>query len=271
MTKRLARTAALLTPLLLTQAALADSVCEFPPPLPLKAYPVSVAASGRQEAPNRTRLSKEPLEEIRRAYESHGTAGDSYQERTDGDYRSFSVFQRQTACNQTRNVLALEISERIGDNPNVSHAFGALKSMVVMGMHSEEEYHDAEKRYGTALKAFFREVSAPDQSVADEGRLILERCKREEKQQRTQFATPSTSDRQQASDLRKKMQEMKARGDIAGMMQMAQQFQGATKGETANQAAGEMNRDLWPLWSQCLQDMHAAAFRTRLEYSAVKE
>jgi hypothetical protein len=67
------------------------------------------------------------------------------------------------------------------------------------------------------------------------------------------------------------MQEMKARGDIAGMMQMAQQFQGATKGETANQAAGEMNRDLWPLWSQCLQDMHAVAFRTRLEYSAVKE
>ena len=265
------RLGALPIALLLAQAAFADSVCEFPPARPVKAHPGSVSASEQQMAPHRVRLSKDRLEDIRRAYESGANPGDSFQEQSDAEYKTFSVFQRQTACNQTRNVLALKVSERVGDNPSVSQVFGALKAMVVMGMHSEDEYRDAEKRYGTALKAFFREVSAPDQAVADEGRLILERCRREEKQQRSQFAAPSAGDRQQASDLRKKMQEMKARGDIAGMMQMAQQFQGAATGDTAKQATTEMNRDLWPLWSQCLQDMHAAGFRTRLEYSAVQE
>lgn len=256
---------------LLTRAALADSVCEFPPPRPMKSHPGSVPASEQQMAPHRVRLSRERLEDIRRAYESGANAGDSYQEQSDAEYKTLSIFQRQTACNQTRNVLALKVRERIGENPNASQAFGALKAMVVMGMHSEDEYRDVEKRYGTALKAFFREVNATDQAVADEARLILERCRREEKQQRSQFAAPTAGDRQQAADLRKKMQEMKARGDIAGMMQMAQQFQGVAKGDTAKQATTEMNHDLWPLWSQCLQDMHAAAYRTRLEYSAVQE
>ena len=32
-----------------------------------------------------------------------------------------------------------------------------------------------------------------------------------------------------------------------------------------------MDRDLWPLWLQCVKDLHTAAYLTRLDYSAVQD
>ncbi len=65
---------------------------------------------------------------------------------------------------------------------------------------------------------------------------------------------------------------MKARGDIAGMMQMAQQFQSGGHGApSANQGKQEISHDLWPLWLQCVKDLHAAAYPSRLDYNAVQD
>lgn len=265
--------ATLATILLLPLLAHADSGCELiPAARPVRAHPGSVAASDGMTPPYRHRLSKQGMADIRNAYAGQLQAGEFFQEKAENDARTLALFQRQAACGQTRDVLALKISERTADNPNASQAFGALKAMTLLGQHSEAEYQQVLTQYGLALKAYFRSIAAPEGQLVDEGRLILDRCRKQEAQQRGQTTPATSADKQQASDMRAKMQEMKARGDIAGMMQMAQQFQSGGRGNAAaNQGKQEMDRDLWPLWLQCVKDMHAAAYLTRLDYSAVRD
>ena len=265
--------ATLATILLLPLSAYADGGCEFIAiARPVKAHPGSVAASDGMKPPLRNRLSKQGLTEIRNAYAGRLQAGDFFQEKAENETRTLVLFQRQAACGQTRDVLALKVSERTTDDPNASKAFGALKAMTLIGQHSEVEYQHVLTQYGMALKGYFRTVAMPDGQLIDEGRLILDRCRKQEAQQRGQPAPATAANKQQAGEMRAKMQEMKARGDIAGMMQMAQQFQNGGRGDAAaSQGKQEMNRDLWPLWLQCVKDMHAAAHLTRLDYSAVQD
>jgi|GEM_PF-2608096 len=265
---------ALATTLFLPLTAHADGGCEFIPVVkPVKALSGSVAASDGMTSPYRQRLSKQSLADVRSAYAGQLKNGDFFQEKAEGDARTLTLFQRHSACGQTREVAALKVSERNADNPNVNQVFGALKAMTLMGQHSEAEYQQVLTRYGAATKAYFRSVAAPDGQFIDEGRQILDRCRKQEAEQRGQKPAPATAaNKQQASEVRAKMQEMKARGDIAGMMQMAQQFQSDGKGNSnANLGRQEMNRDLWPLWLQCAKDMHAAAYFTRLDFSAVQD
>lgn len=250
----------------------ADSGCEFAPPRSLKAHPASTSAEEGQIPPYRNRLSKESATEVRAFHVRQQQPGDSVQEQADGSERHFNLMQRQVVCGKSRDVLMLKISERTSENPNVSQAFTALKAMAMMGMHSEAEYQQAVAQYGATLKAYFRRVNSPDGGSADEGRLILDKYHKQEKQQRGQSAPATSQDKQQAAELRSKMQEMKARGDIAGMMQMAQQFQGGGQGDARKQQGQqEMNRDLWSLWMQCLKEMREAAYFSRLDYSSVQE
>lgn len=265
---------ALATTLLLPLPAHADGGCEFiPVAKPVKALAGSVAASDGMTPPYRHRLSKHGLADVRNAYASQLNSGDSFQEKAEGDARTLTLLQRQSACGQTRDVPALKISERTADNPNANQAFGALKAMTMLGQHSEAEYQQVLTRYGAAMKAYFRSVAAPDGQLVDEGRQILDRCRKQETQQRGQQPAPATAaNKQQAGEMRAKMQEMKARGDIAGMMQMAQQFQREGRGDAAAaHGKQEMDRDLWPLWLQCVKDLHTAAYLTRLDYSAVQD
>lgn len=261
------------TLLLLPLPAYADGSCELiAPAKPLKPHPGSVAASDGMSPPYLNRLSKQGLPEIRKAYVGQQQPGDFFQEKAENETRTLALFQRQAACGKTRDVLALKISERTADNPNASQAFGALKAMTLLGQHSEAEYQQVLKRYGLTLKAYFRTVITPEGKSVDEGRLILDRCRKQEAQQRGQTTPATAANKQQSKEMRAQMQEMKARGDIAGMMQMAQQFQSSGRGDAAaNQGKQEMNRDLWPLWLQCVKDMHAAAYLTRLDYTAVKD
>ena len=265
--------ATLATILLIPLLAHADGGCEhIPSARPVKAYPGSVAASDGMPPPFQQRLSKQGMADIRNVYAGQLQTGEFFQEKAENEARTLALFQRQTACGQTREVLALKLNERTADNPNASQAFGALKAMTLLGQHSEAEYQQVLTQYGLALKAYFRSIYAPDGKLIDEGRLILERCRKQEAQQRGETAPATSAEKQQAGEMRAKMQEMKARCDIAGMMQMAQQFQSSGRSNAAaNQGRQEMDRDLWPLWLQCVKDMHTAAYRTRLDYSAVKD
>lgn len=262
-------TVAMILPLL----AYADGGCEFiASARPVKAYPGSVAASDGMTPPIKQRLSKQGINSIRNAYNGQLQPGESLQEKADSEIRTLALIQRQSACGQTRDVVALKISERAAENPHASQAFTALKAMTLMGQHSEAEYQQVVTQYGLALKAYFRSIAGPDGQLVDEGRLILDRCRKQEAQQRGRFAPATSADKQQASEMRAKMREMKARGDIAGIAEMAQQFQNSGRGNAAaNLGKQEMNRDLWPLWLQCVKDMHAAAYLTRLDYSAVRD
>ena len=73
----------------------------------------------------------------------------------------------------------------------------------------------------------------------------------------------------------KKMKELQASGDMAGMMALAQEMQAAAgqtgAGEQAQQMQDQMvegmQKDSWDDWVACLKEMAAAARWTRLAYS----
>jgi len=255
--------------LFITSICFGDSGCEFGPPHKLAPYPGSISSVDGQTPPYPLRLSKDRQPDVRMQYAQQSAF--TIQEQIDGGFRIQNVYQRQSACGKTRDVLLLRIMERTTDEPSVSQAFGALQAMKTMGMHSEAEYQAAVNQYGAALKAFFRTVNTPDGGQANEGRLILDKYRKLEKQQRGTPMRGTPQDKQQAAEMRRKAQEMKARGDYAGMQEWAQQYQGRAQGDQrVQQAKQEMNRDMWSLWLQCLKEMRDAAFFTRLDYSSIE-
>lgn len=256
--------------LLIVPMCFGDSGCEFGPPLKLAPYPGSVSATDGQTPPYPLRLSKDRQPDVRMYYAQQTQPAPVIQEQIDSGYRIQNIYQRQSACGKTRDVLLLRIMERTTDEPSVSQAFGALQAMKTMGMHSEAEYQQAVNQYGATLKAFFRTVNTPDGGQANEGRLILDKYRKLEKQQRGTPMRGTPQDKQQAAEMRRKAQEMKARGDYAGMQEWAQQYQGRAQGDQrVQQAKQEMNRDMWSLWLQCLKEMRDAAFITRLDYNSI--
>lgn len=80
-------------------------------------------------------------------------------------------------------------------------------------------------------------------TTASTSRQILDRCRKRTTARAA--ARSATAANKRAGEMRAKMQEMKARGDIAGMMQMAQQFQREGRGDAAAaHGKQEMDRDL---------------------------
>ena len=66
-------------------------------------------------------------------------------------------------------------------------------------------------------------------------------------------------------DIRQQAQEMKARGDMAGLAQLAQQSR-AHSGQTQKGASAMdmATKDMWNTWLKCLQDLDATAYRTQI-------
>ena len=248
--------------LLIPCSGLADEGCEMPPPRKLNAYPGSVSAVEGQTPPYRDRLVKARLSEVKSYY-----PGISTEEGTDSGIKTVKLYERISACGKTKNLLLLNIQVRINDDPNVTQAFTALQGMTMMGLRSDSELKKAKSQFSEVLKAFFRTVNTEEGGSEDEGRMILNKYKKLEKQQRNQTAKGSSEDKQRGAEMRKKMQALKATGDYAGMQQLAMQYQGkAQQDPGVQQGQQEMKRDLWELWTQCLQEMKAAAYYTRLVY-----
>ncbi|MEI7638014.1 MAG: hypothetical protein WCJ37_11965 [Syntrophus sp. (in: bacteria)] len=252
----------LLMSLLVPYNGLADEGCEMPPPQKLTAYPGSVSTVEGQTPPYRDRLAKPRLVEVKSYYPDT-----SVEEAADSGIKTVKLYQRISACGKTKDALLLNIQARTNDDPNVAQAFTALQGMTMMGLRSPAELKQAKSQYGDVLKAFFRTVNTKEGGSEDEGRMILNKYLKLEKQQRNQPARGASQDKERAAEMRKKMQAMKASGDYAGMQQLATQYQGRAKQDpSVQQAQQEMKRDLWELWIQCLQEMKAVAYYTRLSY-----
>jgi hypothetical protein len=252
----------LLMSLLAPYKGLADGGCEMPLPQKLTAYPGSVSAVEGQTPPYRDRLSKARLAEVKSYY-----PGIIREESRDSGIHTVKLYEQISACGKTKNTFLLNIQARISDDPNVTQAFTALQGMTMMGLRSHAELNQVKKQYSDVLKAFFRTVNTEEGGSEDEGRIILNKYKKLEKQQRNQPAKGTSQDKQRGAEMRKKMQAMKAAGDYAGMQQLAMQYQSkAQQDPGVQQAQQEMKQDLWDLWTQCLQEMKTAAYYSRLSY-----
>lgn len=212
-------------------------------------------------------LTKDSVEEVRQFFESTRQNGD----RVDPvEPTGSTAYQLVYAGPEVQRPVLLVGFEEKKPDTNIHPALGELKAQVMMGKHSEQEYQLLENQYKRLHLSYFKDVDDGQGGVVSEGEKIYK-----ETYAQVHGATkaamkqpPTQSQKSEAAALKQQMQEMKAKGDIAGMMQMAQKFShspGQTApGATAMQA---MQADTWDLWVRCLRDMDAVAYRTRIHYS----
>jgi len=274
----------------------ADGGKEFVTAHPMPTYPGSVPAS---ETDRSHRLSKDSLDQVQSFFKARMQPGDRVEAFDKDNETGFCIVYAEKAGNRELTALELCASRKtkkaVPKNQameqtiagagvalrKVDHpAFDEMAALVTKGLHAEAELRAAEKEYGEVTTSYFRTVRDPETGKSiNEGDLIVQRAQKEAHPNQKQLKAAgknnkvSAEDKAAAQDVKRQMQELKAKGDIAGMMQLAQSrkdFQGppANQREAMRLAEDDMNRDTWALWLNCLKDLKAAAYKTKVVYGS---
>jgi hypothetical protein len=256
--------------LLAPGSAFADGGEEILVAHPMPVYPGSVQASDKGKL---ARLAKDDLAAVKKYFEAKLQPGDKIVPFSGDGEDGFKVTYTKKVGSRELTVLELRATARSEKRPP-HQAFGELFSQVSGGRHKESELKALEKEYGDIDSAYFRGSTG-----GSEDKQILERAHKLAHPDEDKLRAAgrkhkvSADDKAEAKEFKKKMKELKAQGDIAGMMALAQsnkKFQSAPAGmaEAARMAGEDRNRDTWDIWVKCLKETKAAAYRTRLEYSS---
>lgn len=240
---------------------------------PMPVYPGSVQVDEKNHL---NRLTKDDLAAVRKFFEANLKPGDSIKAFTEDDEAGFNVLYTKKVGSRNLTVLEVRVAARTGQRPP-HQAFGELNAQVSSGRHKAAEFQALAKEYGDIDSAYFRR-GAPGGRGDEAGQILAVAHKQAHPDEVKLKAAGkknkvSADDKAEARELKKKMKELKAQGDFAGMMALAQnskKFQAPPEGqrEAAALAAEDRNRDTWDIWVKCLKDTRAAAYRTRLEYSS---
>nr|NJM01431.1 hypothetical protein [Desulfobacula sp.] len=247
----------------------ADGGEELPPPRSLPKYGNAVKAV---ETDDTLLLTKDSVAAVKKFFDTNKQDGDRLEDSPADGSQGFQMSFFKKIDGREKSVPLVRFEEKTPD-ANLHPALGELKGQVLMGKHSEAEYQALEDKYKTLHLAFFRQVSDDQGRSVSEGESIYRKAYNQahgkDKSAVQAGGEDQAAGKAQAQEMKKKMQEMKAKGDIAGMAAMAQQFN-TSPGQTKQGAAAmdEMIRDTWDLWVKCLEDIEKAAYRTRLKYNA---
>lgn len=252
---------------------LADGGEEILLPHSMPVYPGSVQVD---EDNSLNRLTKDSLAAVRKYFEANLQPGDSIKAFTEDGEAGFNVMYTKKVGSRNLTVLQVRVAARTEKRPP-HQAFGELNAQVSAGRHKEPELQALLKEYGEIDLAYFRRGAAGGRG--DEADQILSAAHKQAHPDEARLKAAgkknkvSADDKAEAKELKKKMKELKAQGDFAGMMALAQsnkKFQAPPAGqmEAARLAAEDRNRDTWDLWVGCLKETRAAAYRTRLEYAS---
>lgn len=251
-------------------ALFADEGEEILLPHSMPVYPGSVQVD---ENNSLNRLTKDSLAAVRKYFEANLQPGDSLKAFTESGEAGFSVMYTKKVGSRSLTVLQVRVAARSEKRPP-HQAFGELNAQVGAGRHKQPELQALLKEYGEIDLAYFRRAGAGSEDEQILGRAHKEAHPDEAKLKAAGRKNKvSADDKAEAKELKKKMKELKAQGDFAGMMALAQgnkKFQAPPAGqlEAARMAAEDRNRDTWDLWVNCLKETRAAAYRTRLEYAS---
>lgn len=274
----------------------ADGGKEFVMAHAMPSYPGSVAVSDDDHS---QRLSRDNISLVESFYKGKMRPGDRIEPFTKGDSSGFCIIYAEKDGGRELKATELCASRKIlASNPQnqafqqtiagagvtlskVDHpAFNEMSALIARGMHTEAELRAAEKQYGAVASAYYCIVQdAQTGKSTDEGELIVKRAHKAAHPNEAQLKAAgkqnkvSAEDKAAAQDVKRQMQELKAKGDIAGMMQLAQsrkEFQGpsANQQQSMQLAMADMQRDTWPMWINCLQELQAAGYATKIVYSA---
>ena len=207
-------------------------------------------------------LTKDAPGAVKRFFDQRKQPGDRFSDQGSG----FTLSSQKAGASMSISLVEVETKEA---NDDLHPALGELKAQSMMGRHSEAEYQALEAKYKRLSQAFFRQVEDEGKSVP-EGELIYRKAYRQAHGAST-AAVKDTKDpgqKAKAQEMRKQMQAMKAKGDLAGIMKAAQSAN-TSPGQTAPGAAAmaAASQDTWDLWIRCLQDLEKAAYWTRIRYA----
>jgi hypothetical protein len=247
----------------------ADGGEEMLPPRSLPRYGNAVKAV---ETDDTLLLTKDSVGEVKEFFDTNKQDGDRIEESPADGSHGFQMSFFKKIDGREKSIQLLEVEEKTPDD-NLHPTLGELKAQVMMGKHSEAEYQALENKYKTLHLAYFRQVTDDQGRNISEGEKIYRKAYNQAHGKDRSAVQTGGADqaagKAEAQEMKKKMQEMKAKGDIAGMAALAQQFNKAP-GQTKQGAAAmdEMNKDTWDLWVKCLEDIEKVAYRTRLKYNA---
>lgn len=234
-------------------------------PHPLALYPGSVPVFDTDQ---QLLLTKDDVGLVKKFFETNKQDDDRVEPSNAENRQGYQVTFYKKVKDEEQSIQVLQFEENTPDT-NMHPALGELKAQTVMGKHSEAEYQVLEEKYKNLHLAFFRQVLDDQGQSVSEGEKIYRKVYDQVHGKATSGA-PNPQDqamKAKGQDLKKQMQEMKAKGDMAGMMQLAQNFSkspGQTKAGAS--AMAEMNKDTWDQWVTCLKDIEAVAYKTQLHY-----
>lgn len=244
----------------------ADGGEEMPPPRSLPKYNGAVQVV---ETDQTLLLTKDDIVMVKKFFESKSQSGDRIESIPAEGEKAFRMSFYKNIQGREQSVQLLEAVEKI-PNDNMHPALGELKGQVMMGKHSEAEYQVQANKYKTLHLAYFRQVTNDQGRTVSEGEKIYRKTYNQvHGKKAAQNGNQDQAQKAQGDDLKKQMQEMKAKGDIAGIMNLAQKSSTSPRQTKAGAAAmDEMNKDTWDIWVKCLHDIEAVAYRTQLQYTA---
>lgn len=228
-------------------------------------YPESI----QEVATDRTiRLTKDRFDVVKKFYESRKIAGDRLEPFKNGNETGINLVYHKAINGKDMSVLEVMFTAKIPDT-NYHPALGELRAQVAMGKHSEAQYKVFYNKYKDLHLAYFRLVEDDQGRSASEGEVIYRKAYNAAHPKLNKGSdSERAAGKAKSQELKKQMQDMKAKGDFAGMMQLAQQGDKSPGQTTAGASAmAAMKQDTWDLWVKCLADINEAAYWTRLQYN----
>lgn len=231
---------------------------------PVALYPGSVQEFDTDKT---IRLTKDRLDAVRKFFETRKTPGDRLEPFQEERETGINLVFHKKIGGKEQSILEVAFASRKPD-AEFHPALGELQEQVALGRHSEAELKTLRQKYRNLHLAYFRQVQDDEGQLASEGEVIYRAAY---KAAHPKLAQGSEGERAagkaKGRELRKQMQALKAKGDYAGMMQLAQQGNPGPRQTPGGAAAmTAMARDTWSLWVDCLEALDKAAYWTRLNY-----
>jgi len=243
-----------------------DAAGEVVVPHPMVMYPGAVQSVNTDST---AFLTKDNINVVKKFFETHKHNGDRMEPFQIDNTQGYIINYYAKIGGREQFTRIVEFETHLPDT-NIHPAIGELKLQVAMGKHSEADYQTQEQKYKHLHLCFFRLVDDGQGGTISEGEKIYRKTYNQVHNQETtsSLTGQDPAKKAQAQDMRRQMQEMKAKGDLAGIMNMAQNSNKSPRQTSAGAAAiDSATRDTWDLWEKCLRDMDAVAYRTSLKYT----
>lgn len=215
-------------------------------------------------------FSKKSVEEVKAFFDSGRQADDKFEPYSEQDGKGTVLY----TVNLGKRFDLVAITTKATQESYVGQAFGQLQALSMRGMHTESEFKEIENKYSALKTSYFKKVKDDQDHTKSEAEMIYRKYLKtahpdlEKSTGKERDSEEYKAGKAKAMEMRKQMQEMKAKGDISGMIGMAQNSKGPQIPKYGQKYMDAMNKDTWATWVECLEEMSKASFQTSITYKS---